>query len=102
MGIKEQIKTIPGVKSFFRWIHYQNILDERALPLEKRVELMMERYEKKFSGGTKNHNKFDAANSATTAKSKTAIMPLTPPFSSFCLFKIEPRIPRSLVQIKSL
>lgn len=48
MGIKEQIKTIPGVKSFFRWIHYQNILDERALPLEKRVELMMERYEKKF------------------------------------------------------
>ena len=48
MDTKEEIKTIPGVKSLFRWIHYRNILDERALPLEKRVELMMDRYEEKF------------------------------------------------------
>lgn len=48
MNTKEDIKTIPGVKSLFRWVHYRNILDERALPLEKRVELMMDRYEKKF------------------------------------------------------
>lgn len=48
MDIKEQIKTIPAVKSLLGWIGYRSILDERALPLEKRVELMMDRYEEKF------------------------------------------------------
>ena len=52
MDIKEIIKTIPGVNPLFQWmgywLAYREVLDERALPLEKRVELMMDRYEEKF------------------------------------------------------
>ena len=52
MDIKEIINTIPGVHPLFNWIAYRmayrKVLDERALPLEQRVELMLDRYEEKF------------------------------------------------------
>lgn len=48
MGIKETIKSIPGVKALAEQIGYMRIMDLYSLPVEKRVEIMMDKYEAKF------------------------------------------------------
>lgn len=48
MDFLQIIKNV-GIKQFLiDWITYSRMLDYRDLPVEKRVELMMNRYEKKF------------------------------------------------------
>lgn len=48
MDLSVLLKIFPGGKKILDWKEYRNITDYRALPIERRVEIMMRRYEKKF------------------------------------------------------
>lgn len=48
MDIKKTMKDVGFIRSLSDRIAYRHILDFRSLPEEKRVELMMDRYEEKF------------------------------------------------------
>ena len=48
MEIAQLINKLPGVQSVFDRIAYQRKLDVRSLPLEERVERMMDKYERKM------------------------------------------------------